>query len=38
LDIKCEKVFVYLRKPNENNHDNYQPLMTRHVGKYVFMP
>lgn len=38
LDLKAEKVYVYLRKPQETSHQNYQQLMTRHVDKYIFMP
>lgn len=38
LELKAEKVYIYIRRPNESNHDNYKELLTRHIGKYVYMP
>jgi len=36
LPLKADKVFIYIRKPNERDHENYQYIMTKHVDKYVF--
>jgi len=36
LELKCEKCYIYIRKPNEQNHDNYRYLMVRHIDKYIF--
>jgi len=33
LDIKCQPT-IYLRRPDENNHDNYNYILTRHTYKY----
>lgn len=36
LELRAEKVYIYIRKPNENSHENYDYLMTRNREKYVF--
>lgn len=36
LELKASEIFIYIRRPNERNHDNYQYIMQRHADKYKF--
>lgn len=36
LDLKSKKNHIYIRRPDEQNHDNYKYIMTRH--QYIFEP
>lgn len=36
LNLKC-KTYIYKRIPEEQSHENYQYLMTRHTDKYIFV-
>lgn len=36
LNLKSKKNHIYIRRPDEQNHDNYKYIMTRH--QYIFEP
>lgn len=36
MELKASKVAIYIRRPQENNHDNYRNLLTKH--SYIYMP
>lgn len=36
LELKARKIHIYIRRPDEQNHDNYKYIMTRH--QYIFEP